>query len=290
MAHPTRNPCGACGGTTDGTLLAGAYTYDRCAACSTAVLSPLPAHDPATYYDAGYFTANRVGGYADYDADGAEHARNARDRLDRIAPHLDTDGVTPFLIDVGCASGYVLDEAVRRSWQATGIDVSAWARERATAKGHHAAATLAEAVAASDRRPDVVAFFQVLEHLHDPYEQMAVAIEALAPRGLLVIETWDAASRVARLLGHRWQQVSPPSVTHLFTLDGLRRHLTARGVEVVSAGPTSKRVTAALVAGVVAQHVPGQAERLRRLGRSRFGRLAVPYRLGDLVTLVARRP
>lgn len=104
-----------------------------------------------------------------------------------------------------------------------------------------------------------------------------------------MIETWDAASRIARLMGRRWQQLTPPSVTHLFTTDGLRRHLAARGLEVVAAGPTSKRVTGSLVAGVVAQHVPGQAERLRRLGRSRLGRVAVPYRLGDLVTIVARR-
>ncbi len=193
----------------------------------------------------------------------------------------------PHLVDVGCASGYVLDEARRRGWEATGVDVSPWARERVATKGHPVHATLADAVA--ERRPDVVTFFQVLEHLNDPFDQLALAADALPAGGLLVIETWDAASRIARLMGRRWQQLSPPSVTHLFTTEGLRRHLAAHGFDVVAAGPTSKRVTGSLVAGVVAQHLPAASRAPRPAGEVALGRLAVPYRLGDLVTLVARR-
>jgi len=147
---PTR--CGACGGTSDDQIDVREHRYRRCRGCGTAVLSPLPTHDPADYYDAGYFTANRVGGYADYDADAAEHARNASDRLDRVQRHLPA-AASPHLVDVGCASGYVLADAARRGWSVAGVDVSAWARERVAAQGHPAFATLAAAVEAAPRPP-----------------------------------------------------------------------------------------------------------------------------------------
>lgn len=290
MAHPTRTDrCGACGGVADDPLEVGGHTYLRCTDCGTGALSPMPTHDPATYYDAGYFTANRVGGYADYDADREEHLRNATARLDLVARHIDQQPqpATPHLVDVGCASGYVLDEARRRGWTAVGVDVSPWGQEQSRAKGHRVHGLLDDAVA--ERRPDAITFFQSLEHMVDPYDQLDIAADALVSGGVVVIETWNAASRVARLMGRRWQQLSPPSVTHLFTTEGLRRHLGRAGLEVVAAGPTSKRVSGRLVAGVIAQHLPRHRERIARMGSSPLARIAVPYRLGDLVTVVARR-
>lgn len=281
--------CGACGGSLGDPLHVRDHTYVRCVACGSAELSPMPALDPAAYYDADYFTANRVGGYVDYDADRDEHVRNAVARVSLVDRHVQrrSPGAGTHLIDVGCASGYVLDEARERGWTVTGVDVSPWAQQQVVEKGHAVHPLLG--TAAAERRPDAITFFQSLEHLLDPWDHLAIAADVLDPGGVVVIETWDSASRVARIAGTRWQQLSPPSVTHLFTTDGLRRRLARSGLAVVAAGPTSKRVTGRLVAGVVAQHLPRHRERIDRLGRSPLGRVAVPYRLGDLVTVVARR-
>jgi SAM-dependent methyltransferase len=261
------------------------FRYLRCGSCGSGRLHPLPEQAASEYYSDEYFTGNRVGGYANYDADAANHARNARARLDRVAAH--TSPGDQRLIDVGCASGYVLDDAARRGWRPTGVDVSAWARQQSSAKGHTTFATIGEAVSASP--PTIVTFFQVLEHMAEARASLAEAAGALQPGGLLAIESWDVDSRAARMFGGRWQQLSPPSVIHLFTKRGLGEMLHQHGLDVVVSAATSKRVSVELVAGVVSQRSSALAGPLRKLTASRLGRLGVPYRLGDLITVIARK-
>ena len=70
---------------------------------------------------------------------------------------------------------------------------------------------------------------QVLEHLVDPLGALRAVHRSLRPEGHLRIETWDRSSLVARLLGARWQQVTPPSVLWLFRGDDLAAVLGAAG-------------------------------------------------------------
>lgn len=53
--------------------------------------------------------------------------------------------------------------------------------------------------AAAERRADAITFFQSLEHLLDPWDHLAIAADVLDPGGVVVIETWDNTSRVARI-------------------------------------------------------------------------------------------
>ncbi len=261
------------------------FRYLRCAACGSARLDPLPEQAASEYYSDEYFTGNRVGGYANYDADAANHSHNARTRLDRVAALVPPGDQR--LVDVGCASGYVLDEACRRGWRCAGVDVSAWGRQQSSAKGHAVCATLDEAVA--EASPTVVTFFQVLEHIAAARASIAEAASALRPGGVLAIESWDVTSRAARLFGGRWQQLSPPSVIHLFSSRGLGEMLAQHGFEVVMSAASSKRVSVELVAGVLSQRSQTLARPLRKLTASRLGGVGVPYRLGDLITVIARK-
>ena len=119
-------------------------------------------------------------------------------------------------------------------------------------------------------------------------EAIAHAATALRAGGVLIVETWDRRSLVARLSRSRWQQANPPSVMHLFTRDGLRRMATRHGFRVERLEATSKLVSPALVAGVVAYRSPRLASALRRaMAFTRITHLAIPYRLGDLVIMVA---
>lgn len=262
-------------------------TYLRCTTCGSGRLDPPPTADPVELYDETYFRGAANGGYLDYDADADMHGRNASVRLSRLR------GVLPpgpqHVIDVGCASGYVLDEAVARGWTATGVDASAFARDVARRRSHHVEPTLEDALTVA-RSVTVVTFFQVLEHLADPAAALAVAAGGLGPGGVVAIETWDLSSRVARIFGSRWQQANPPSVLHLFTRSGIESLAKRVGLEVVDIGATAKQVSVGTVAGIAAgrwsglNRLTGPVRRHRRLAT-----LAVPYRLGDLVSATMRK-
>jgi SAM-dependent methyltransferase len=263
------------------------HAYVECVRCASAWLDPLPVVDLSELYGEGYFVAgDDRGGYVDYDRDERLHRRNARARLEFVSGFLPPTRPAD-AIDVGCASGYVLDEYRRAGLVPHGVDVSAWARQQAGARGHDTHATLDKALGAADR-PVLVSFFQSLEHMPDPDGAVAEAAAALPTGGVIAIETWDRLSRIARLSGTRWQQANPPSVLHLFTREGLERLAERHGLRIERMEATSKLVSPALAAGVIAHRAPKAARALTSvLDVTRLGHVAVPYRLGDLITLVA---
>jgi len=283
---PTCPLCGAADSTP--WLSKGQWRYRSCAACSAVWLDPLPDDAwAADYYDRAYFEGGGRGGYRDYLADEAQHQANARARL---ALALRFGAAPPGLwIDVGCAAGYTLAEARGAGFEVCGVDVSPWARAVVRERlGLEAAASLSEVRCERRGQASVLTMFQVLEHLPAPLEALREAHACLRPGGLLVIETWDRASRAARFFGKRWQQITPPSVVWLFDRRSLEFALAQAGFGLRAMVPTAKVVSMGWAAGLLAEKAPGPlAPALARLADSRLGKLRINYRLGDLVTVAA---
>lgn len=275
--------CVICGGEDRSPLWSkDGWSYARCGGCGTVSLDPQPAADESrALYGEGYFQEGASGGYLDYAGDEAIHRHNARARCRLLAS---PEGGR--LLDVGCAVGFFLDEARRCGWRVEGVEVSPWAaaeaRRRTGAPIHDSLAA-----AGSAAEPfDAVTFFQVLEHMPRPADALGQARACLRPGGLVAIETWDRDSLVARLFGSHWQQVTPPSVIHLFSRRDVGALLERTGFEVRSAARTSKRVSIGFVAGLLAGKYPRAGGwLLRRIEAAGYGRRAVSYRWGDLITV-----
>lgn len=281
--------CALCGAADSRYWLRkGQWQYLHCAACSAVWLHPLPDDAwAAAYYDGAYFEGGGRGGYRDYLADEAQHLANARARV-ALASRF---GATPpgLWIDVGCAAGYTLVEARNAGFQVLGVDVSPWAREVARERfGLDVAASLADMRHEQTGQASVLTMFQVLEHLPAPLAALRQARARLRPGGLLVVETWDRASLAARMFGKRWQQITPPSVAWLFDRQSLGYAMAQACFELKTIVPTSKAVSLGWVCGLLAEKAPRLlAPALSWAACSSFGKLAVNYRLGDLVTVVA---
>ncbi|MCA1735932.1 MAG: hypothetical protein LC739_07435, partial [Actinobacteria bacterium] len=80
-------------------------------------------------------------------------------------------------------------QAKRSHWKATGVEVSDFARGIAADRGHTVFSSIEPALLAL--RPNVVTFFQVLEHMARPDEAVRAAFEATESAAVLAIETWD---------------------------------------------------------------------------------------------------
>ncbi|MGH7822883.1 MAG: class I SAM-dependent methyltransferase, partial [Candidatus Binatia bacterium] len=138
------------------------------------------------------------------------------------------------LLDVGCGVGLFLDEARRCGWQVQGLEASAApgriARERFGLPV--ITATIADA-GLPDRSFDVVTFFDVLEHLPDPRAALDRAARILRPGGLLVAQSPNLQSLMARLTGEQWRWYFLPQHLHHFTPSTLGRLLCATGLRPV---------------------------------------------------------
>lgn len=282
-------PCPLCGAARSCPAWdAEGFRYVRCERCHAARLDPLPTiEDQRQRFGRPYFEGGERDGYVDYEADEALHRRNALDRLGVLA--RERPGEPGAVLDVGCATGYFLDEARKAGWSVAGVEVSAWARAEACGRfGLEVHPTLASALASGAGRFDAVTFFQVLEHMADPLSALRNARALLKPHGVLVVETWDGASVVARLCGRYWQQINPPSVVYLFDRDSLERLARQAGFGCTRSRGASKCVRLELALHVLAAKLPGPLAPLARAAaRTRLGRVEICYRLGDLMTFVA---
>jgi SAM-dependent methyltransferase len=265
----------------------------RCSSCGLLFRKDLPAPDDlAGLYDTAYFRAEDRSqggeGYADYVGEAELHRLNARRRLSLL------EGFTSpgSLLDVGCAAGFFLDEARRRNWQVTGVELSAEMAEWASGT-----LGLDSVLQGSfTGRPwdegtfDCVTMWDYIEHTIDPVSELQLARRVLRPGGVLALSTGDAGSLAARVTGRRWHLLTPRHHNYFFTRGSLLRALERAGFRSLAVRHFGARYSVRYLAHKL--RTLADLRPLRRLerslGGSRMGTVALPVNLGDIVTVVAR--
>jgi 2-polyprenyl-3-methyl-5-hydroxy-6-metoxy-1,4-benzoquinol methylase len=184
---------------------------------------------------------------ADYLAlEATVHAENTA-RLHHLTKHVAPSG-HPRLLEVGCMHGDFVYQARAAGFEARGIDLSETAVERANRRmpGAVGRGTL-DSSDASDSL-DVVAAFNVVEHMERPDEFLDQVVRTLRTGGVLVVETPARESVYhhvlflrGRALPEREVDVGVHPGTHIFKF-GRRSWTTIlrdRGFEVLEVRPRS---------------------------------------------------
>jgi hypothetical protein len=132
--------------------------------------------------------------------------------------------------------------------------------------------------------------FDVIEHVRDPLAWLVRARELLAPGGLLVIETGDAASAWARLLGRRWYFLDPPQHLWYFTGASLEALLARAGFRAPPRRWRSGRWVSLpnIAFKLVRLAPPALRSRVTDFARTRLGG-KVYLRFGDTLLVAAAR-
>ena len=235
--------------------------------------SPPCAEPLEVLYGSDYFVGT-AGEYRDYASEEASHRRMARRYLGRMSTHIAPGSV----LDVGCAHGFFLDEARRAGWVVQGVDVSEYAVTAACERKIPIIQGSFSSVALPNRQYDAVTFFNSLEHIPDPREVERRLAKIVKPGGVVVIETWDWRSWVARLLGLSWHQYDPKYVVSYFSRPAVSALICPSRVELTLARPDREVDQRP----APAQH-PSKAPQCAGPGRAR---IAAP----DRPALLAGRP
>lgn len=230
--------CAICSGPVSRALVVDGHPIYECGACRHRMLEPLA--DAAGFVDRTFADAYFFGapdGYPDYLAE--EAALVARGRW--YARMLRRRGVPAGrALEVGCAAGFVLRGFREAGWQVAGIEPNATLAAHASAGlGAPVRRSTLEALGSEDAC-DLVLILQVIAHLDDPVAALARARALLASGGAVLIETWDHESRLARWLGRRWHEYSPPTVRHWFSRASLLRAAERSGFAVEAVGLPGK--------------------------------------------------
>lgn len=276
-------PCLVCSGPSRRFAVIRGFLLRQCEQCDLVFrrVQALPPAELAGLFGKTYFAGTETDGYVDYLATEAALRRQARRYLSLLERARGGKGT---LFDVGCAVGFLLDEARQRGWQVAGCDPSPWAsryaRERLGLPIRIGAFDdeATDDARAAERDLSAVTFLNVLEHCANPARAVARAERALVSGGVVLVETWDRDSVAARLSGRRWHQWSPRRVQSWFNRSSLEALFPHRTWEWLRFGPVVRWLPLARGLEVVGAPPIGA-----------LGRILLPYRLGDLVALHVRK-
>ncbi|MFN8108991.1 MAG: methyltransferase domain-containing protein [Thermoleophilia bacterium] len=115
--------------------------------------------------------------------------------IDSLAPRTTADGAPPRALDVGCGTGFLLEQLAGRGYTGVGVDLSpesvAIAQKRLVDLGvsDRLRAEVGSAYEPPEGRFELITLTDVLEHLEDPRACLRALRERLVPGGLLVIST-----------------------------------------------------------------------------------------------------
>ena len=147
------------------------------------------------------------------------------------------------LLDIGCAFGIFLDEARKKGWSVSGVDVSTNAVEYARKKyGLNVfIGTLSDAKMENGFF-DVVTAWDVIEHLADPDKFLDEVGRVIKKGGIFAIRTPNADALflkinkfVNTILGDYFAKTGPKFEHHkyLFSVNSLKELLKSKGFEVI---------------------------------------------------------
>lgn len=220
------------------------YTLMRCPRCGLyhTILPGSYRQFLKHYYARGYFTGNRTkAGYADYLDDTPVIRRNAQNYLKLILKH---NPPGRRLLDVGCATGIFMHQAQDQGFAVSGLDASAYAVAQAKKifPRQVKLGTLTT-VKFLPRSFDLITLFDVFEHLHDPQKDLARCRHLLRSGGLLVINTGNTNSFLAKVEGPKWHFFIPPQHLYFYSDSNLKQLLKLHGFKILGIYTTGKHIS-----------------------------------------------
>jgi SAM-dependent methyltransferase len=280
-------PCPICRSAGIVRFAADGVPIADCSACRHryADFTPNRDHVDQVYSDE-YFHGGGAG-YADYLAEARLLRARGRWYARKIRPYVDTGR----MIDVGAAAGLFLKGFLDSGWNGEGVEPNAGmartARERFRLPVTHSKWEDYSV----DGDADLVSIVQVLPHFVDPAAALAKAARTVSVGGGVLIETWNAESVTAKLLGRRWHEYSPPSVLHWFSPGRLASFAKTIGLEEVARGRPSKWIEAGHAKSLLKYKLNGSLPgRFVNAAASWIpDRLALPYPAEDLFWMYLRR-
>jgi 2-polyprenyl-3-methyl-5-hydroxy-6-metoxy-1,4-benzoquinol methylase len=244
VSHEQGPLCGICGAAKLAAIfaepLAGGRRLYGCGACGAQVLLPLPtAEELRGIYGPEYY---RAWGMAERETrEAAEMKRRTFGwRMDELERFVSGGRI----LDVGTASGFLLEVARERGFEPFGVELSEYAAGIAKGKFGEERIWNGTLETAPFERGSfaAVTMCDLLEHVTDPVATLAAAGGFLRPGGVILVMTPNTGSISRRVMGRRWAHYK---AEHLFYINrGAMEHLARKtGMELAWFGAARKCLT-----------------------------------------------
>lgn len=264
-------------------------TVVECEDCSTLFVSPRLSSEQIAqnYTGRGYFQRKEgTTGYSNYLDDRELHRIFFKRQLGEIGKIVQPGR----LLDVGCAGGFLVEEANRLGWQAEGVEVSDFASAfaRDTLGLPVRSGTLREAMFPAGQFR-VVVMDDVIEHLEDPFLEIQEVWRILESGGVFLLHTPNAASPWRKVMGKKWIHLKPDEHLFYFDPNTLSALLRRAGFHVLSVRTCSKATNLKYIVGVAGKISPRLSAVINRLlSRTPFWTRPFSFRGGGMQVIAQK--
>jgi len=177
------------------------------------------------------------------------------------AENVENKGENPSILDVGCATGALLESLRKRGWRVTGVEISASAGYAQKTRNLDIKTVPLEECGFPSNSFDVVLASHLIEHLNDPRSFLTEVRRILKSTGCVFITTPNISGFQARLYGGRWRSAIFDHL-YLFSIRTLTKLLKSTGFKIKKI-----RTWGGLAAGLAPKWIKKSADFLaKRLG------------------------
>ena len=206
----------------------GEFQIVRCSSCGLERTNPRPTPETiGEYYPDDYAP------YQSTSALGSEKKQFRLKSLLRGILGFEVRQLPPLtpgrMLEVGCASGFYMDQMRRIGWKVDGIEFSESAASVARAKGFKVQTSSLEEADSPSNPYDVITAWMVLEHLHEPVKCLRNMLSWVKPNGYLVAVVPDAESLAKTIFKERCYDLHLPNHLFHFTPKTLELTLNSAG-------------------------------------------------------------
>lgn len=212
----------------------GVFRVIRCAGCELAYVTPRVAESHLhLIYQTDYFKSSNAAdfGYSDYVKDREGYLRTFRAKAELVR-RWKAGGKC---LEIGSASGFFLFAMEEAGFSTMGVEVSSYVTD--FAKNDLGLKNvfngLLKDAPVHDQEYDVIAMWDVIEHVSDPIAELKMLRRIIKPDGFLFLQTQDVEAWFARLLGTKWQHFKHLEHIHHFAPKTIRVLLDRAGFEIV---------------------------------------------------------
>jgi SAM-dependent methyltransferase len=264
------------------------YYIMECKKCSHRFLDIPNVEDHLEkVYSDDYFFGGKDTGYPNY-LDQKDIILNYGIKYAKIVAEHTKPGK---VLDIGCAAGFILKGFEQGGWNCTGIEPNetmvCYGRKELNLCINTGGLETFE----TTETFDLINMIQVIGHFYDLDRAMLKVNSLLNANGLVLVESWNMQSTVARLMGKNWPEYSPPSVVNWFSGDTLTQLFDFYGFEVIDQGYPAKRINIKHALSLIEEKTPDFKfkKRLINLLDKKVGKFIIIYPPVDLKWYIFRK-
>lgn len=188
------------------------------------------------------------------------------------------------LLDIGAGSGILVEQALKKGFDAVGVEPSRWLWQKAqelnlpVVLGIFPHEELKKSF-------DVITLIDVIEHVTNPVGLLKDAANALSPDGIVVVATPDIGAILAKVLRKKWWHLRVAHIGY-FNVKTLKLAAAKAGLKPVYQG----RAKWYFAGDFFVERINGYLPKFMNLPKPKFlKKVTIPFNLGDSMFLIFRK-